>query len=67
MHSQGKTVILFRERQGGKMMNDKVWRTCRLMINGLAHKVQYNQATIDTLFLPFLRRMSKMQIGRAHV
>ena len=47
-------------------MNDKVWRTCRLMINGLAHKVQYNQATIDTLFLPFLRRMSKMQqkLGR---
>ena len=66
MHSQGKTVMLFRERQGGKMMNDKVWRTCRLMINGLAHKVQYNQATIDTLFLPFLRRMSKMQqkLGR---
>ncbi|WP_303840239.1 nucleoside/nucleotide kinase family protein [Selenomonas ruminantium] len=36
------------------------------MINGLAHKVQYNQATIDNLFLPFLRRMSKMQqkLGR---
>lgn len=47
-------------------MNEKVWRTCRLMINGLAHKVQYNQATIDNLFLPFLRRMSKMQqkLGR---
>ena len=47
-------------------MQEKVWRTCRLMINGLAHKVQYNQATIDNLFLPFLRRMSKMQqkLGR---
>ena len=47
-------------------MSEKVWRTCRLMINGLAHKVQYNQATIDNLFLPFLRRMSKMQqkLGR---
>ena len=42
-------------------MGEKVWRTCRLMINGLAHKVQYNQATIDNLFLPFLRRMSKLQ------
>ena len=48
------------------MVSEKVWRTCRLMINGLAHKVQYNQATIDNLFLPFLRRMSKMQqkLGR---
>lgn len=47
-------------------MSEKEWRTCRLMINGLAHKVQYNQATIDNLFLPFLRRMSKMQqkLGR---
>ena len=47
-------------------MSEKLWRTCRLMINGLAHKVQYNQATIDNLFLPFLRRMSKMQqkLGR---
>lgn len=47
-------------------MNEKVWRTCRLMINGLAHKVQYNQATIDNLFIPFLRRMSKSQqkLGR---
>ena len=47
-------------------MSEKEWRTCLLMINGLAHKVQYNQATIDNLFLPFLRRMSKMQqkLGR---
>ncbi|SHK27868.1 hypothetical protein SAMN05216582_101170 [Selenomonas ruminantium] len=47
-------------------MREKEWRTCRLMINGLAHKVQYNQATIDNLFLPFLRRMGKMQqkLGR---
>ena len=48
------------------MMKEKVWRTCRLMINGLAHKVQFNQATIDNLFIPFLRRMSKTQkkLGR---
>ena len=47
-------------------MKEKVWRTCRLMINGLAYKVQYNQATIDNLFIPFLRRMSKTQqkLGR---
>lgn len=51
------------------MMQEKNWRTCRLMINGLAHKVQYNQATIDNLFLPFLRRMSKLQqkLGRRMV
>ena len=49
------------EERQGSTMGEKVWRTCRLMINGLAHKVQYNQATIDNLFLPFLRRMSKLQ------
>ena len=31
------------------------------MINGLAHKVQYNEATIQELFLPFLRHMSRKQ------
>jgi len=66
LQSQGKTGILNAERQGSMMKNEKIWRTCRLMINGLAHKVQYNQATIDNLFLPFLRHMSKMQtkLGR---
>jgi len=51
------------------MMQENTWRTCRLMMNGLAHKVQYNQATIDNLFLPFLRRMSKSQqkLGRRMV
>lgn len=48
---------------GGENMGGKVWRTCRLTINGLGHKVQYNQATIDNLFVPFLRRMTKMQQG----
>ena len=42
-------------------MAEKIWRTCRLMINGLAHKVQYSQDTIDGLFLPFLRRMTSLQ------
>ena len=42
-------------------MAEKLWRTCRLMINGLAHKVQYHQETIDSLFLPFLRRMTTLQ------
>lgn len=45
-------------------MAEKLWRTCRLMINGLAHKVQYNQDTIDALFLPFLRRMTNLQQKR---
>lgn len=47
-------------------MREKVWRTYRLTINGLAHRVQYNQATVDTLFLPFLRRMTNLQrkLGR---
>ena len=42
-------------------MAEKLWRTCRLMINGLAHKVQYSQEAIDLLFLPFLRRMTSLQ------
>ncbi len=46
---------------GGDFIVEKLWRTCRLMINGLAHKAQYNQTTIDTLFLPFLRRMTSLQ------
>ena len=43
------------------MMEAKEWRTLRLTINGLGHKVRYNQATIDGLFLPFLRRLTKGQ------
>lgn len=42
-------------------MKEKQWRSCRFMINGLAHKVQYNEATIQELFLPFLRHMSRKQ------
>lgn len=42
-------------------MSGKQWRSCRFMINGLAHKVQYNEDTIQELFLPFLRHMSRKQ------
>ena len=42
-------------------MSGKQWRSCRFMINGLAHKVQYNEETIQELFLPFLRQMSRKQ------
>ena len=43
-------------------MNDgKLWRTCRLMINGSEHKVRYHEETINYLFLPFLRRISSLQ------
>lgn len=42
-------------------MADKQWRSCRFMINGLAHKLQFNQATIDNLFVPFLQRLSRKQ------
>lgn len=45
-------------------MEEKAWRTLRLTINGLGYKVRYNQATIDHLFLPFLRRMTKLQHER---
>lgn len=40
---------------------EKLWRTCRLMINGIPHKVRYHEDTINYLFLPFLRRISKIQ------
>ena len=43
------------------MSDEKLWRTCRLMINGISHKVKYHEDTINYLFLPFLRRISKMQ------
>ena len=44
------------------MSNDgKLWRSCRLMINGINHKVKFHEDTINYLFLPFLRRISKMQ------
>ena len=42
-------------------MSEKQWRSCRFMINGLAHKVRYNEATIQELFLPFLRQMTRKQ------
>lgn len=42
-------------------MREKQWRSCRFMINGLAHKVQYNEAAIQELFMPFLRQMSRKQ------
>ena len=42
-------------------MKEKQWRSCRFMINGLARKVQYNEAAIQELFLPFLRHMSRKQ------
>lgn len=45
-------------------MKEKAWRTLRLTINGLGHKVRYNQETIEHLFLPFLRRMTKLQRER---
>lgn len=45
-------------------MKEKAWRTLRLTINGLGYKVRYNQETIDHLFLPFLRRMTKLQHAR---
>ena len=43
------------------MADEKLWRTCQLMINGRSHKVRYHEDTINYLFLPFLRRISKMQ------
>ena len=42
-------------------MADKLWRTCRLTVNGASRKLQYSQDTIDYLFLPFLRRLSNLQ------
>ncbi|MBR3721448.1 MAG: nucleoside/nucleotide kinase family protein [Selenomonadaceae bacterium] len=42
-------------------MAEAAWRTCRLMMGGLQHKVLYNESTIDNLFMPFLRRLTVMQ------
>ena len=48
-------------RKGGRNMSEKLWRTCRLTVNGASRKVQYSQDTIDYLFLPFLRRLANLQ------
>ena len=42
-------------------MAEKVWRTCRLMMGGLQHRVLYSENTIENLFTPFLKNMSVMQ------
>lgn len=42
-------------------MAEKVWRTCRLMMGGLQHRVLYSESTIENLFIPFLKRLSVMQ------
>lgn len=42
-------------------MAEKVWRTCRLMMGGLQHRVLYSENTIENLFIPFLKNMSVMQ------
>ncbi|HCB92947.1 MAG TPA: nucleoside/nucleotide kinase family protein [Selenomonas sp.] len=42
-------------------MAEKLWRTCRLTVNGTSRKLQYSQDTIDYLFLPFLRRLANLQ------
>lgn len=42
-------------------MAEKVWRTCRLMMGGLQHRVLYSENTIETLFVPFLKRLTVMQ------
>lgn len=47
-------------------MMDKQWRSCRFMVSGLARKVQFNQATIDKLFVPFLQRMTRRQHAMGH-
>lgn len=45
-------------------MAEKVWRTCRLMMGGIQHRVLYSENTIETLFIPFLKNMSIMQKRR---
>ena len=48
------------------MTDEKLWRTCQLMINGSERRVRFHEETINYLFLPFLRRISSMQkrVGR---
>ena len=41
-------------------MSQKPWRTLRLMVNGIGYKVQFNQDSIDYLFVPFLKKLSRL-------
>ncbi|MBR2215925.1 MAG: hypothetical protein IJ849_09235 [Selenomonadaceae bacterium] len=47
-------------------MAEKVWRTCRLTINGMVSKVLFNEDTIDNLFFPFLRRLTRLHDRLGH-
>lgn len=39
----------------------KNWREYQFKVNGLLEKIQYNQATVDNLFIPFLKRLTEIQ------
>lgn len=42
-------------------MQDKRWKTYEMTINGLTQQVKYNEATVEGVFLPFLRELTAMQ------
>ena len=40
---------------------EKIWREYQFKVNGLFEQIRYNQATIDKLFIPFLKRLTDLQ------
>lgn len=47
-------------------MKEKKWRSYPFVVNGLTTPIQYNEETVQGLFVPFLRRMTRLQesLGR---
>ena len=47
-------------------MEEKKWRSYPFVVNGLTTPIQYNEETVQGLFVPFLRRMTRLQesLGR---
>ena len=42
-------------------MHEKRWRSYDMTVNGLPQEIRYNEATVEELFLPLLRRLTAMQ------
>ena len=46
-------------------MHEKRWRDYEMTVNGLPQEIRYNEATVEGLFLPLLRRLTEIQRAAA--
>ena len=43
-------------------MQEKKWTSCRMTVNGLPQEVRYNEATVEGLFVPFLKKLAELHM-----